>query len=303
MSSLLNGKSRPTESSYPISDELSSRMQLIDHVARWLEETGLSQAAIGQWKFNALAAAYPDDLMIQSVCQQASSLLGATQSLPEVGMTATDVSLQLSESLERKIKPVDVNNALVDLGYQIRHEDKRIWELTEEGKEHGLSLLSTSKTNKWSGPQVKWYSSILPILEAYFSKIDEQSDDSPSLINQKPESKTRVISASKEASDSTVVTELPLDNSAATTAYKASSKPQKENWFISERLKFLKLKTTADMRMHIEMEAAAAYKEKHGKLPLKQLSKQKQCDVYNHVDLEMLDLIINKVIDRYKDKT
>ncbi|WP_041781480.1 hypothetical protein [Allocoleopsis franciscana] len=304
MSSSPNGKSCQTESSYPTADELSSRMQLIDHVARWLEEAGLSQAAIGQWKFNALAAAYPDDLMIQSVCQQASSLLGATQSLPEVGMTATDVSLQLSESLGRKIKPADINKALVDLGYQIRHEDKRIWELTEEGKEQGLSLLSTSKTNKWSGPQVKWYSSIIPILEAYFSNIGEQSDGSQSLNSQKLESKTRVSSAPKEASDSTVVTEVLKDDSAATTAYKASSKPktEKESWFISDRLKFLKLKTTADMRMHIEMEAAEAYKEKHGKLPSKQLDKQKQCELYHEVDLEMLDTIIHKVMARYKNK-
>lgn len=303
MSSSPNDKSYKAESSYPTSDELNSRMQLIDHVARWLEETGLSQSAIGQWKFNALAAAYPDDLMIQSVCQQASSLLGATQSLPEVGMTVTDVSLQLSESLERKIKPADVNKALVDLGYQIRHEDKRIWELTEEGKEQGMSLLSTSKTNKWSGPQVKWYSSILPILEVYFSKSGEQSDGAPSLNSQKPESKTSVNSAPKKSSEATVVTEIPLDNSVATAAQKASSKPQKESWFVSERLKFLKLKTTADMRMHIEMEAAAAYKEKHGKLPLKQLDKQKQCDVYHYVDLEMLDMIINKIMERYKNTT
>jgi hypothetical protein len=304
MSFSSNGKSCQTESSYPTADELSSRMQLIDHLARWLEETGFPQAVIGQWKFNTLAAAYPNDPMIQSVCQEASSLLGAAQSLPEVGMTATDVSLQLSESLERKIKPADVNNALVDLGYQIRHEDKRIWELTEEGKEHGVSLLCTSKTNKWSGPQVKWYSSILPVLEAYFSSSDEQSNGSQSLNGKTPESKTRVNSAPKEASDSTVAIEVSKDNSAATKAYKASSKSKTEKycWFVSDRLKFLKLKTTADMRMHIEMEAAEAYKEKHGKLPSKQLDKQKQCDLYHEADLEMLDTIIHKVMARYKDK-
>ena len=279
-------------------------MRLIDHLARWLEETGLSQAAIGQWKFNTLAAAYSDYPIMQSVCQQASSLIGGTQPLPEVGMTATDISLQLSESLEGKIKPADVNNALVDLGYQIRHEDKRIWQLTEEGKEHGVSLLSTSKTNKWSGPQVKWYSSIIPVLEAYFSNIEEQSNGSQSPDDKKLESNSSVNYAPKAASDSTVVTEVSQDNLAAIKADQNVSKSttEKESWFISDRLKFLKLKTTADMRMHMEMEAAEAYKEKQGKLPSKQLFQQKQCDLYHEADLEMLDTVIHKVMARYKDK-
>ncbi len=273
------------------SDELIARMQLIDHLGRWMEETGLSNSAIAQWKFNALAAAYPNDSMVQSVCSTASSLLGTTQPLPEVGMNVTEIASLLSDSLEQKIKPADVNNALVDLGYQVRHSEQRIWELTSEGREHGISLLSTSKTNSWSGPNVKWYSSILPILEDYF-KNSNFKDNGQRLPNGKNSSSNGgTTSSSKEVSSSA---SRPAKEPIAKTTTESKS------WFLSERLKFLKIKTTADQLMHLEMELVAAYREKYGKLPSKQLYKQKQCDVFQEEDLEIVDSIIQKVMARYK---
>jgi hypothetical protein len=75
--------------------------------------------------------------------------------------------------LERKIKPASVNQALVELGFQMRPENgKRIWQLTEAGKEYGMSLLATSRTNDWAGPQVTWQESVLPKLLDYFESIE-----------------------------------------------------------------------------------------------------------------------------------
>jgi hypothetical protein len=53
------------------------------------------------------------------------------------------------------------------------------------------------------------------------------------------------------------------------------------------------------MRLHIEMEAASAYKERHGKPPAKEQSKGKYYDVYPAADLDLVDSSIDRVLKRY----
>ncbi len=52
-------------------------------------------------------------------------------------------------------------------------------------------------------------------------------------------------------------------------------------------------------RLHIEMEAASAYKERHGKPPAKEQVKDKYYDVYPVADLDLLDAAIDRVLKRY----
>ncbi len=65
------------------------------------------------------------------------------------------------------------------------------------------------------------------------------------------------------------------------------------------RLKASKKKVTASQRMHIEMEAAEAYKERHGKPPAKEQVKGKYYDVYPASDLDLLDAALERVLKRY----
>jgi len=51
--------------------------------------------------------------------------------------------------------------------------------------------------------------------------------------------------------------------------------------------------------LHIEMEAASAYKERHGKPPAKKQSKGKYYDVYPAADLDLVDSSIDRVLKRY----
>ncbi|MEW5859596.1 MAG: hypothetical protein AB1861_19785 [Cyanobacteriota bacterium] len=51
--------------------------------------------------------------------------------------------------------------------------------------------------------------------------------------------------------------------------------------------------------MHIEMEAAEVYKERHGKPPTKEQVKGKYHDVYPAKDLDLIDEAIDRVLKRY----
>ncbi len=75
--------------------------------------------------------------------------------------------------------------------------------------------------------------------------------------------------------------------------------PESKNWLLSSRVKASKKKVTASQRMHIEMEAAEAYKERHGKPPAKEQVKGKYVDVYPAADLDLLDAAIERVLKRY----
>ena len=66
-----------------------------------------------------------------------------------------------------------------------------------------------------------------------------------------------------------------------------------------ERIKASKKKVTASQRLHIDMEAAETYKERHGKPPAKEQVKGKFYDVYPAADLDLVDEAIERVLKRY----
>jgi hypothetical protein len=125
-------------------------------------------------------------------------------------------------------------------------------------------------TNDWSGPQATWGEAVIPVLTDYFEKAFS----------------------------------LDLALSLSTEDTPASDKelepePESKNWLLGSRVKASKKKVTASQRMHIEMEAASAYKERHGKPPAKEQVKGKYVDVYPSSDLDLLDAAIERVLKRY----
>jgi hypothetical protein len=257
-------------------ETLAAAMEAINTLAVWLVEAGLDSSAIAQWKFNALAKKFPD---LAEIIEDAKKLIGSSTPVPEVGMTVSEVAQRLTEELERQIKPVEVNQAFVELGFQVRPDNgKRIWQLTEVGKEYGFSRLATSKTNDWSGPQVTWQSSVMPILLDYF---EITTDALPQTDENRPASLG-----------------VPMSNESKPAPAPESEQNQK-NWLLSDRLKVLKKKVTAQQRLHIEMEAAEAFKQRHGKPPAKEQLKGKYYDVYPAGDLDLMDDAIKRVLERY----
>jgi len=263
-----NGLGSTPESGIRAPDAIATAMESINTLSIWLVDAGLDESAITQWKFNALAKKFPD---LADIIEDAKKLIGFSVPVPEVGMTVSEVAEQLSEKLGRKIKPAQVNQALVELGFQVRPDNgKRIWQLTESGKEYGFSRLATSVTNDWSGPQVTWVEAVILVLTDYFEKaflldlaLSQSTEDTP------------------------------------TPDRELEPEPELKNWLLSDRVKASKKKVTASQRMHIEMEAAEAYKERHGKPPAKEQVKGKYYDVYPESDLDLLDAAIERVLKRY----
>jgi hypothetical protein len=77
------------------------------------------------------------------------------------------------------------------------------------------------------------------------------------------------------------------------------SEPESKSWKISARIKALKKKVNSSQRLHIDMEAAEAYKERHGKPPAKEQLKGKYYDIYPTADLDLVDEAIERVLKRY----
>jgi hypothetical protein len=185
------------ESGIRAPDAIATAMESINTLSVWLVDAGLDKSAIAQWKFNALAKKFPD---LADIIEDAKKLIGSSATVPEVGMTVSEVAERLTSELGRKIKPEQVNQALVELGFQVRPDNgKRIWQLTESGKFYGFSRLATSKTNDWSGPQVTWGEAVIPVLIDYFEKavsleeaLSESTEDTPTPdkeLEPEPESK------------------------------------------------------------------------------------------------------------------
>ena len=276
-----NGQHSASSSGIRSSEAIATAMESINTLSVWLKDAGLDESAIAHWKFNALASKFPD---LADIIEDAKKLISSGVPLLEVGMTVTEVASRLSEGKERKIKPAQVNTALVELGLQVRPSNgKRIWQLTEAGTEYGFSRLATSKTNDWSGPQVSWCESVIPLLIDYFEAADEEK-----LVGrQTQEVSSPSLSDLTTQEDSTLSTEpepLPLSKS----------------WMINERLKVLQKKVNSSQRLHIEMEAAEAYKQRHSKPPTKEQLKGKYVDIYPTNDLDLVDEAINRVLQRYK---
>ncbi len=250
------------------SESITAAMEAINTLAVWLEDAGLDKSAIAHFKYNALAKKFPD---LADIIEDAKKLISSTAPVPEIGMIVSEVASQLTSELGRKIKPAQVNQALIELGFQVRPDNgKRIWQLTELGKEYGLSRLATSKTNDWSGPQVTWGETIIPVLIDYFEKAFSEEE---------------------------ALSESPRDT--PTPAPELEPEPESISWMLTERIKSSKKKMTASQRLHIEMEAAEAYKQRHGKLPAKEQVKGKYYDVYPAADLDLLDAAIERVLKRY----
>jgi hypothetical protein len=252
----------------PSPEEVAAAIQTIDQLTSWLESAGLSAGAIAQFKFNALAVMYPE---LKEVAQLAKQLIGAAHPVPEVGMGATELAQILADTLEVNIKPEQINKALMALGYQERDEAKRVWKLTEAGSEHGTTLLATSQTNQWSGTQVKWYRSVIPILENYFKQTIE--------------------TASVRSENS------HTDNGSVPAGANAK---RKKNWTIAERIKELNLPSNPDQIQLIQEFADEFYTEQYGTNPPKLSGRKTLVSSYPAEAVEVVDRAIQTVFNPKK---
>ncbi len=156
----------PQTDEFPLDNQLQQLDQGLQLIAKWLEEAGLDQRAIASWKLNVLTQRFP---ALASAANQAQQLL-VTHSVEEPsGMIASQVAKKVSEQLGQNVKAAQVNAALHELGIQEwTKPGSRERRLTEKGKAYGRAMLATSKTNAWSGAQLRWFDNVVPLLCDFF---------------------------------------------------------------------------------------------------------------------------------------
>ncbi len=91
--------------------------------------------------------------------------------------------------------------------------------------------------------------------------------------------------------------QLSAYSSGTNTKPNTFNKP-KEFWFIQERARYLGLRLNADQLRHVEMFAADAYKERHGRPPSKKLFRGIPASIYPAADVDILDSLIKGVVNR-----
>jgi hypothetical protein len=148
----------------------ASALQHLDEglslLAKWLEEAGLDGKAIASWKFNVLTSRFP---ALAPAATDAQQLIARHDASSPTGMIASQVAQKVSAKLERKITAARVNAALHELGIQEWVKPgSRERKLTAKGKAYGRAMLATSKTNSWSGAQLRWFDSVVPLLCQHF---------------------------------------------------------------------------------------------------------------------------------------
>lgn len=83
----------------------------------------------------------------------------------EVGyMTATDIGRRFNPI----IKPADVNNKLEKLGFQTftreGKNNRKVWHLTDEGKQYGEVFLESKKSGHGTVPIIKWNDKVIGMI-------------------------------------------------------------------------------------------------------------------------------------------
>lgn len=272
----------------PSPEQITVAIATIEQLSGWLENAGLDQVAIAQFKFNSLAALYPE---LKEVAEIAKSILGTAFPITEESITVTELATIVTDNLGKPIKPEQINQALVELGYQKRNEAKRTWSLTDTGKEHGISLLATSPTNSWCGIQVKWQRSVISILLNHFQETLGQP-------------KPLIHTDEKSLVPSTITQDLKTDqletNLDSSNISSKSHSKRKKTWTIAERIKALNLTSNPTQIQLIQSFADEYYFEKYGTKPPKISGRRVPTSNYPLEAIEIVDRAIETVFNPRK---
>ena len=153
--------------------ELSQDLMLADYAAQSLQEAGITKDIAQQIKLQTLILAYPTK---QHILQPHKDAISAHHPLPETPMTPTQIGQKLATQLNQdKISAKKINSKLLALGYQTSitrikrstgKETHHYYQATEKGQPHSTLLLSAylDGQGKNTKPQLKWFSTIIPIL-------------------------------------------------------------------------------------------------------------------------------------------
>jgi len=156
----------PQGDGLPDSEELQRLDSGLNLISQWLAEAGIGTAARVSLQLNVLASRFPT---LAGVAADAQQLLAQNDAASPTGMIASQVARLVSEKLGQAVSAAQVNAALHELSLQDwTKPGSRERKLTPKGEEYGRAMLATSKTNAWSGAQLRWFDNVVPVNSEYF---------------------------------------------------------------------------------------------------------------------------------------
>ncbi len=156
----------PQGDGLPDSESLQRLDSGLNLISQWLADAGIAKVALASWKLNVLASRFPT---LADAAADAQQLLGQNDAASPTGMIASQVAQLVSEKLGQAISAAQVNAALHELELQDwTKPGSRERKLTGKGEQYGRAMLATSKTNAWSGAQLRWFDNVVPVLCEYF---------------------------------------------------------------------------------------------------------------------------------------
>lgn len=144
-------------------DPVEQKLELITTI---LQDAGLDDHLIAQYKLNAIAAYFPE---LKDASEDAKKWLATFDPHPCDLINVTALTRVVSQQLDRTIKPTEINQALVELGFQFPVNERGDRRLSPLGKKYGRTLILTGINNHWSGTQIYWDQTTIAPLIKYFT--------------------------------------------------------------------------------------------------------------------------------------
>lgn len=155
---------KPQQQPQDFMPKLIEQMNIAEQL---LLDVGVDPTIIKQKKLDVAAKSLPD---VQEMIEAGKLAIASLTPRQSIGLTPTELGEQLNPSQKAKV----VNEALADLGLQTKMhrqstknpaKTKSFWQVTDQGRQYSYVALTTAAD--WSGGQIRWYESVIPLLQQY----------------------------------------------------------------------------------------------------------------------------------------
>ncbi len=141
---------------------------------KMLQKAGVSETLQASFALTEQAKLDPEN---EEIYENAKRLVSSQMPVEEVPMSPTELGKLIADKLDLEKAPSGrkINEILLFAGLQVAEKSistsgkkKTIWHLTEAGKEYGDVMMDSAKGNGKTIFTVRWFSSVIPVIEKYF---------------------------------------------------------------------------------------------------------------------------------------
>lgn len=150
------------------------RADAIAFSLKMLQKAGVSENLQASFALTEQAKLDPEN---EEIYENAKRLVSSQMPVEEVPMSPTELGKAIANKLDLEKAPSarKINEILLFAGLQVAEKSisssgkkKTTWHLTEAGKEYGEVMMDSGRGNGKTVFNVRWLSSVIPVIEKYF---------------------------------------------------------------------------------------------------------------------------------------